>query len=708
MRTFFSLAFFLFSFSLFAQTECPIDIVVDGEPTDSIVILTASQDVPGFSGSYTWTSENTGLTFSGQQLWVTEEGNYCVVFVGSNPLTADSCFSTSCVYVYVNDGGTDLCDFFSVTIDNTNGLVAIPTGGIAPYTYFWSDGSTAAALASTIPGPYEVYVYDGNGCLDADLGTLSGGSGVDCGIVPLYATITGTVDPVTGILTMVATSNVWGDLVYSWNTGDSSPVILGSPIVTMPYCVTISNTEGCSATTCFMADTTLDCTFSVIIEAELSGGIAYLTAEIVGGTAPYYMQWSDGGINIPIIMAPAAGVYTITVTDVNGCSAVAEFVYESEDLCLPMIVETGVPGEVTIFFDCTMPPTGWNALWFQDSMTSVPGQTYSGLELGDIICADVILPNGTTTTICYMYIGGGLQPEEDEISGFIYPPNFETVSGLVYLIEFMTDDLSFAIIDSMPFATTGGYPSIYSFPGLPEGSYSTWVDIDPSSVDAPFVAPTYSGWAPVHWEYSVGQAVPHVFGGTFDLTLASVIQLIPGSYSISGIFSGGGLKPEDIDASRSGLSQATILLYKDEVSLVGYQKADATGSFSFGNLPEGNYRVCSDLLNVANSCENIVLDVNNPGATTFLGTQVNSNDALIQTNMTLSPNPTTDLVRLSLGQAIATDALVQVTDALGRTIKNYSLSKGQTELEMDLSVQPTGLYFVRILGTTASAKVIKR
>jgi hypothetical protein len=42
------------------------------------------------------------------------------------------------------------------------------TGGSAPYSYLWSDGSTAPALHSLLPGIYILYVTDANGCMDID------------------------------------------------------------------------------------------------------------------------------------------------------------------------------------------------------------------------------------------------------------------------------------------------------------------------------------------------------------------------------------------------------------------------------------------------------------------------------------------------------------------------------------------------------------
>ncbi|WP_341901580.1 choice-of-anchor J domain-containing protein [Fluviicola taffensis] len=39
-----------------------------------------------------------------------------------------------------------------------------PTGGTAPYSYLWSDGSTTGSITNALPGTYNVTITDANGC----------------------------------------------------------------------------------------------------------------------------------------------------------------------------------------------------------------------------------------------------------------------------------------------------------------------------------------------------------------------------------------------------------------------------------------------------------------------------------------------------------------------------------------------------------------
>ena len=43
-------------------------------------------------------------------------------------------------------------------------VIAIPEGGIAPFTYEWDDGTQKSALEGIAGGNYEITVTDANGC----------------------------------------------------------------------------------------------------------------------------------------------------------------------------------------------------------------------------------------------------------------------------------------------------------------------------------------------------------------------------------------------------------------------------------------------------------------------------------------------------------------------------------------------------------------
>ena len=47
---------------------------------------------------------------------------------------------------------------------NDGTATATPLGGVSPYTYLWSDGSTTNPATGLTPGDYTVTITDANGC----------------------------------------------------------------------------------------------------------------------------------------------------------------------------------------------------------------------------------------------------------------------------------------------------------------------------------------------------------------------------------------------------------------------------------------------------------------------------------------------------------------------------------------------------------------
>ncbi len=79
------------------------------------------------------------------------------------------------------------------------------------------------------------------------------------------------------------------------------------------------------------------------------------------------------------------------------------------------------------------------------------------------------------------------------------------------------------------------------------------------------------------------------------------------------------------------------------------------------------------------------------------------------TNPLVYPNPFTDRLNISFGKVVA-EIKVMVYAANGRLVKNKKYSVKGTELEIDVSELPVGMYFMKYISeeVTGTAKVIKR
>jgi Zn-dependent metalloprotease len=83
-----------------------------------------------------------------------------------------------------------------------------------------------------------------------------------------------------------------------------------------------------------------------------------------------------------------------------------------------------------------------------------------------------------------------------------------------------------------------------------------------------------------------------------------------------------------------------------------------------------------------------------------------------QLKLSLAPNPTSDLVRLSFEAPSAGSVQVLVRDLLGRTVqqREWDLPKGKNQLELSMQALPAGTYALQLLagGTSVTLKVVKQ
>ena len=194
---------------------------------------------------------------------------------------------------------------------------ASASGGTTPYTYAWNDALSQVTASATglIGGTYNVVVTDNNGCVTGGLGTVNTPGAL--------AMLLSVVDEsCAGLCDGQITASVTGGTTpysYVWNTGST----LGSEtsLCSGNYGITITDANGCElvANATVTGNTTLNVTISTS-NATCNGADGTATATVVGGVAPYNYNWSDGA-NTATNVGISGGVYTVTVTDDNGCEA---------------------------------------------------------------------------------------------------------------------------------------------------------------------------------------------------------------------------------------------------------------------------------------------------------------------------------------------------------------------------------------------------
>lgn len=204
----------------------------------------------------------------------------------------------------------------------TDGSVSANAGGgTGPYSYNWLPaGGTAATATGLGAGTYTVTITDANGCTRSATGAVT---------EPSAITYTSNTTPATcgaadGSATITPAGGT-GPYSYSWTPSGGS----GSTATNIPagaYNVTITDANGCTVTAAVGVSNTNSATVAINASTDVScngGSDGTATATISGGSAPFTYAWSPSGGAGATANGLQAGNYTVTVTDVNGCSATA-------------------------------------------------------------------------------------------------------------------------------------------------------------------------------------------------------------------------------------------------------------------------------------------------------------------------------------------------------------------------------------------------
>jgi len=264
--------------------------------------------------TYTWTP-TTGLddpTIASPTATPTTTTTYSVLvdngdclFTGSTTVTVIP-FTLSTTDA--NIGCTSPTGTISVTVTN---------GGVPPYTYIWSDGSTVSN-PNLPPGTYVVTVSDTGGCVATASATVNGGSNFPVVLTPVNPVCSGSTN---GSITVTTTGGT-PPYTYTWNdpTIGNTPNATGLGVGT--YTVTLTDANSCTGTgtVTLTSPNTITPTTTVTDVACFGELTGIVTVNITGGTSPYTYVWNNGGTNATINNLPA-GTYAVTVTDAVGCSA---------------------------------------------------------------------------------------------------------------------------------------------------------------------------------------------------------------------------------------------------------------------------------------------------------------------------------------------------------------------------------------------------
>ncbi len=155
-----------------ALSTTQVDVLCNGAATGSIDLTVTGGTAPY---TYNWSNGATTQDVSGLLA-----GTYTVTVTDANGCTKTH-FGTT-----ITEPPALVIDCDSAT---TNSACGVPTvlidltvsGGVAPYTYVWSNGNTTQDISNLVVGTYTVTVTDANSCTKTTSATVNDTGGPSLG-----------------------------------------------------------------------------------------------------------------------------------------------------------------------------------------------------------------------------------------------------------------------------------------------------------------------------------------------------------------------------------------------------------------------------------------------------------------------------------------------------------------------------------------------
>ncbi|MBK7010956.1 MAG: choice-of-anchor D domain-containing protein [Saprospiraceae bacterium] len=292
--------------------------------------------VSGGTGAYTYDWDNDGAEMVDndlQDLSGLSAGTYTVTVTDANGCTK----TASATITQPTDILTSTMQVNSSCFGGNNGSINLSvSGGTGAYSYDWdNDGAEMVDndlqdLSGLSAGTYTVTVTDANGCTKTASATITQPTDILTSTMQVNSSCFGGSN---GSINL-SVSGGTGAYTYDWDNDGAEMVDNDlqdlSGLSAGTYTVTVTDANGCTKTasaTITQPGVILASTTQINVGCY-GGNNGSIDLTVSGGAGSYTYDWDDDGAemvddDLQDLSGLSAGTYTVTVTDVNGCTQTA-------------------------------------------------------------------------------------------------------------------------------------------------------------------------------------------------------------------------------------------------------------------------------------------------------------------------------------------------------------------------------------------------